>query len=160
MHKYKHSLHNFVVLQSGGAIQRNSAVPQSWLLIQKKQILKNTFASENWLYRIKEPTSKSLILLSFCGGKKVRYYAVLNSPVAVGLHTMGIMSKIYTISCTLLGAFFAQWEFMWIQRILEKSSKVAQSVVWEGVEIKITTDKWSSEIYLSFGIKICRIPTL
>ena len=42
MNKEKHSLCNFAVLQSGGATQRNSSLPQSWLLIRKKQILKMT----------------------------------------------------------------------------------------------------------------------
>ena len=33
--KEKHSLHNFAALESGGATQRNSSLPQTWLLIQK-----------------------------------------------------------------------------------------------------------------------------
>ena len=37
MNKEKHSLYNFAVLQSGGSY---SSLPQWWLLIQKKQILK------------------------------------------------------------------------------------------------------------------------
>ena len=40
MNKEKHSLRNSAVLQSGEGTQRNSSLPQSWLLIQKKQVLK------------------------------------------------------------------------------------------------------------------------
>ena len=65
MNKEKHSLRNFAVLHSGGATQRNSSVPQSWLLIQKKQIFLITLPLKNGS-RIKTPSSKSLILVSFC----------------------------------------------------------------------------------------------
>ena len=40
MNKEKHSLRYFVVLQSGEATQRNSSIPQSWLLIQKSRFWK------------------------------------------------------------------------------------------------------------------------
>ena len=68
VNKEKHSLCNFAALQSGGATQRNSSLPQTWLLIQKEQILKMTLPQKN-CSRIKTPSSKSLILLSF-GWKK------------------------------------------------------------------------------------------
>ena len=78
MNKEKHSLRNFAVLQSGGATQRNSSLPQSWLLIQKKQILKITLPQKN-SSRIKEPSSKSLILVTFCWKKNfLRIYALTN----------------------------------------------------------------------------------
>ena len=70
MNKEKHSLHNFAALQSGGATQRNSSLPQTWLLIQKEQILKLTLPQKNGS-RIKTPSSKSLILVSFCWKKNV-----------------------------------------------------------------------------------------
>ena len=38
----KHWLSNFAALQSGGATQRNSYLPQTWLLIQKEHIKKMT----------------------------------------------------------------------------------------------------------------------
>ena len=41
------SLRNFAVLQSGEATQRKSSLPQSWLLIQEKQILKMTLLQKN-----------------------------------------------------------------------------------------------------------------
>ena len=47
MNKEKHSLRNSAVLQSGEGTQRNSSLPQSWLLIQKKQILKMTLLQIN-----------------------------------------------------------------------------------------------------------------
>ena len=62
------SLHNFAALQSGEATQINSSLPQLWLLIQKKQILKMTLPHKNGS-RIKMPSSESLILVSFCWKK-------------------------------------------------------------------------------------------
>ena len=50
--------------------QRNSSVPQSSLLIQKKQNLKITLPQKNGS-RIKTPSSKSLILVSFCRKRNV-----------------------------------------------------------------------------------------
>ena len=47
MTKEKHSLRNFLVLQSGDATQRISSLPQSWLVIQMKQILKMTLPQKN-----------------------------------------------------------------------------------------------------------------
>ena len=70
MNKEKHSLHNFVALQSGGATQRNSSLPQTLLLIQKEQIWKMTLPQKNGS-RIKMPSSKSLSLVSFCWKKNV-----------------------------------------------------------------------------------------
>ena len=60
--KEKHSLRNFAALQSGGTTQRNSSLPQTWLLIQKEQILKITLFQKNGS-RIKTPSSKSLIVV-------------------------------------------------------------------------------------------------
>ena len=65
MNKEKHSLRNFAALESGGATQRNSFLPQTWLLIQKVQIFKMTFAQKNGS-RIKVPSSKLTILVSSC----------------------------------------------------------------------------------------------
>ena len=55
--KEKHSLRNSAVLQSREGTQRNSTLPQSWLLIQKKQIFKMTLLQKNGS-RIKMPSSK------------------------------------------------------------------------------------------------------
>ena len=52
----------------GEATQRNSSRPQSWLLIEKKQILKMTLPQQNGS-RIKTPSLKLLILVSFCWKK-------------------------------------------------------------------------------------------
>ena len=68
----KRSIH-YVTLQHynpGGATQRNSSLPQTWLLIQKEQILKLTLPQKNGS-RIKTPSSKSLILVSFCRKRNV-----------------------------------------------------------------------------------------
>ena len=85
----KRSIH-YVTLQHynpGEATQRNSSLPQSWLLIQKKQILKMTlpqkigsrikiqffqFNSIQFLFHF----SKSLILMSFCWKK---YFLRINA---------------------------------------------------------------------------------
>ena len=58
------SLRNIAALQSGGrgTTQRNSSQPQTWLLIQKEQILKMTLPQKKGS-RIKAPSSKSLILV-------------------------------------------------------------------------------------------------
>ena len=64
MNKEKHSLRNCAVLQSGGATQRNSSLHQSWLLIEKKQILKMTLPQKNGSV-IKTLSTKLLILVSF-----------------------------------------------------------------------------------------------
>ena len=53
----KHSLRNFAALQSGGATQRNSSLPQTWHLIQK-----NDIASEKLLWN-QNAFIKSLIIL-------------------------------------------------------------------------------------------------
>ena len=76
MNKEKHSLRNFAALQSGGATQRNSSLPQTWLLIQKEQILKMTMPQKNGS-RIKMPSSKSLTLVPFCWKKNV--YSLMHS---------------------------------------------------------------------------------
>ena len=76
MNKEKNSLRTSVVLQSGKGTQRNSSLPQSWRLIQKKQILKMTLLQKNGS-RIKTPPSKSLILVSFC--RKIIFYAFMHS---------------------------------------------------------------------------------
>ena len=70
VNKEKHSLRNFAALQSGEATQRNSSLPQTWLLIQKEHNLKMTLPQKN-CSRIKTPSSKSLILVSFCWKKNV-----------------------------------------------------------------------------------------
>ena len=70
--RIKRSIH-YVTLQChnpGEATQRNSSQPQSWLLIEKKQILKMTLPPKNGS-RIKTPSSKLLILVSFCWKKNV-----------------------------------------------------------------------------------------
>ena len=57
--------HHYVTLQRynpGEATERNSSRPQSWLLIEKKHILKMTLPQQNGS-RIKTPSSK-LILVS------------------------------------------------------------------------------------------------
>ena len=78
----KRSIH-YVTLQCynpGEATQRNSSRPQSWLLIEKKQILrkKMTLPQKNGS-RIKTPSSKLLILVSFCWKKNfLRINAVTN----------------------------------------------------------------------------------
>ena len=78
MNKEKHSLCNSAVLQYGEGIQRNSSLPQLWLLIQKKQNLKWHCFRKNGS-RIKTPSSKSLILVSFCWKKDfLRIYALTN----------------------------------------------------------------------------------
>ena len=61
-------LRNFAALQSGGATRRNTSRPQTWLLIQKEQILKITLPQENGS-RIKMPSSKLMILVSSCWEK-------------------------------------------------------------------------------------------
>ena len=68
--KEKHSLRNFAALQSGGATQRNSSLLHTLLLTQKEQILKITLPQKNGP-RIKTPSSKSLILVSFCRKENV-----------------------------------------------------------------------------------------
>ena len=78
MNKEKHSLHNFAALQSRGATQRNSSLPQTWLLIQKEWILKMTFTQINGS-KIKTPSSKSLILVSFCWKKNVLLITALTN---------------------------------------------------------------------------------
>ena len=73
----KRSIH-YITLQRYNpreATQRNSSLPQSWLLIQKKQILKMTLPQKNGS-RIKTPSSKSLILVSFCWKK---YFLRINA---------------------------------------------------------------------------------
>ena len=75
MNKEKHLLRNFAALQSGGATQRNSSLPQTWLL---EQILKMTLPQKNGS-RIKTPSSKSLILVSFCWKKNVLLINVLTN---------------------------------------------------------------------------------
>ena len=74
----KHSLRNLAALQSGGATLRNSSLPQTWLLIQKEQILKITLPQKNGS-RIKTPSSKSLILVSFCRRKNVLFINALTN---------------------------------------------------------------------------------
>ena len=76
------------------------------------------------------------------------------SPRATDLHNNRDNEQAYTESRVPSRERFARWEFTWIQRILERSWKVALWYVWEGVEIKMTTDKWTSEIDLSFGIQL------
>ena len=61
MNKQKHSLRNFAALESGGVTQRNSSLPQTWVLIQKAHILKMTLPQKNGS-RIKTPSSKLMIL--------------------------------------------------------------------------------------------------
>ena len=61
-------LRNFAALQSGGATRRNTSRPQTWLLIQKEQILKITLPQKNGS-RIKTPSSKLTILVSSCWEK-------------------------------------------------------------------------------------------
>ena len=68
--KEKHSLRKFAALQSGGATQRNSSLLQTLLLTQKEPILKITLPQKNGP-RIKTPSSKSLILVSFCKKENV-----------------------------------------------------------------------------------------
>ena len=80
MNKEKHSLHNFEALQSGGATQRNSSLPQTGLLIQKEQILKMTLPQKNGS-RIKTPSSKSLIWVSFCWEKYVLLINALTNSI-------------------------------------------------------------------------------
>ena len=62
--KKNKSLRNFAALLSGGATQRNSSLPQTWLLIQKERIFKMTLTQKNGS-KIKTPSSKSLILVLF-----------------------------------------------------------------------------------------------
>ena len=70
--------YNSAVLQSGEGTQRNSSLPKSWLLIQKKQILKMTLLQRNGS-RIKTPSSKSLILVSLSWKKNfLHIYALTN----------------------------------------------------------------------------------
>ena len=60
----KRNIH-YVTLQHynpGGITQRNSSLPQTWLLIQKEHILKITLPQENGS-SFKTPSSKSLILV-------------------------------------------------------------------------------------------------
>ena len=79
MNKEKHSLRNSAALQSGEGTHRNSSLPQSWLLIQKKQILKMTLLQKNGS-RIKTPSSKPLILVSFCWKNDTHFfYAFMHS---------------------------------------------------------------------------------
>ena len=80
-----------------------------------------------------------------------------NSPMAVGLHTMGIMSKVYRISCTLSGAFCTvriHGNSKDIRKVLESCSVVRILRSCRDFFFLITTDKWTSEIDLSFGIKL------
>ena len=68
----------FAVLQSRGATQQNSSRPQSWLLIEKKQILKMTLPQKNGS-RIKTPSSKLLILKSFCWKENIYCSSLLRN---------------------------------------------------------------------------------
>ena len=73
----KRSIH-YITLQHynpGRATQRNSSLPQTWLLIQKEQTLKLTLPQKIGS-RIKMPSSKSLILVSFCWKKNVLHGCV------------------------------------------------------------------------------------
>ena len=94
-----------------------------------------------------------LLQLKCTNENKFEYSSSLYSTMATDLHTMGIMSKIRRISCTLSGAFCTvriHVNSKDFRKVLESYSVY----VWEGVEIKMTTDKWTSEIDLSFGIKL------
>ena len=76
----KRSIH-CVILQHynpGELLKRNSSLPQTWLLIQKEQILKMTLPQIN-CSRIKMPSSKSLILVSFCWKKNVLFINALTN---------------------------------------------------------------------------------
>ena len=53
-------------------------IPQTWLLIQKEQILKMTLPQKNGS-RIKTPSSKSLIFVSFCWKRNVLLINVLTN---------------------------------------------------------------------------------
>ena len=62
---------DYVILQCynpGDATQRNSSLPQSWLIDfwYKRSKFWKWHCLKKWLYRIKTPSSKSLILVSFC----------------------------------------------------------------------------------------------
>ena len=91
----KRSIH-YVTLQCynpGEATQRNSSRPQLWLFIEKKQILKMTLPQKNGS-RIKTPSSKLLILVSFCWKKKIlRINALTNlieSLISLKLEIIGV----------------------------------------------------------------------
>ena len=49
MNKEKHSLRNFAALQSGGATQRNSSLPQNVTFDTNGANFENYIASEKWL---------------------------------------------------------------------------------------------------------------
>ena len=59
-------------------LQHYNPGAQTWLLIQKEQILKITLPQKNGS-RIKTPSSKSLILVSFCRKKNVLYINALTN---------------------------------------------------------------------------------
>ena len=111
MNKEKHSLRNFAALESGGATQRNSSLPQTGLLIQKVQILIMTLPQKNGS-RIKTPSSKLTILVSFCWEKNF---------IRNNAHNLFILSlvflKIIDRNCCILSGppcitstfFFANW---------------------------------------------------
>ena len=84
----KRSIH-YVTLQcytfGGAATHRYSSVPQSWFLIQKKQIVKMTLPEKNGS-RIKTLSSKSLILVLFCWKKNFLHINALTNFFKISDH--------------------------------------------------------------------------
>ena len=77
MNKEKHSLRHFATLQSRGSYPKKFLPTSIVTLIEKKQILKITLPQKNGS-RIKTPSSKLLILVSFCWQKRI-FYALMHS---------------------------------------------------------------------------------
>ena len=76
MNKETHSLHNFAALQSGGSYSNIFSLLRTWLSIQKEQIWK-WHCLRKMALESKKPSSKSLILVSFCW--KRMFYSLMHS---------------------------------------------------------------------------------
>ena len=95
----KRSIHHVTwqCYNPGEATQRNSSLPQSWLLIQKfKQNLKMTLPQKNG-HRIKTPSSKLTILVSSCWKKNF---------IRNNAHNFFILSLVFLILLNVSVAFF------------------------------------------------------
>ena len=65
MNKEKHSLRSFAALQSGGATQRNSSLPQTWPLIQREQFWKWHYSGKEAALHVVLQLRKMLSLFIF-----------------------------------------------------------------------------------------------
>ena len=78
LNKEKHSLRNFAALQSQGSYSKKFLPSSIVILLQKEQILKMTLPQKNGS-KIKTPSSKSLIMVSFGREKNVLFINALTN---------------------------------------------------------------------------------